>query len=81
MRIIIDEGKEKTIKLVLPTGMVLNRLTASMAPGLLEKKGIIITGEQMLLLIQALRRCRRHHPEWKLVEIDSSKGEHIEISL
>ena len=81
MRIIIDEGKGKPIKIVLPTGMLLNRLTASMAPGMLEKKGIIITREQALRLAQAFRSCRRHHPGWKLVEIDSSDGEHIEISL
>lgn len=81
MKIIVNEGDGKQIKIVLPTGMLLNRLTASMLPDLLEKKGIAITREQAVRLVQAIRSCRRHHPDWKLAEIDSSNGEHIEITL
>ena len=81
MRIIVSESKEKEIKIVLPTGMILNRATASAMSGILEKKGIVITRAQAIRLAQAIRSCRRYHPNWKVVEIDSSNGEHIEISL
>ena len=81
MRIIIEEKKGKAIKIVLPTGMLLNRLTASMMPGMLEKKGIVLTKAQAIRIVQAVRSCRRHFPDWKMVEIDSANGEHIEIRL
>ena len=81
MKIIVSEGSGKQKKIVLPTGMFLNRLIASMMPDLLEKKGIAVTRAQVIRLAQTIRSFRRHHPDWKTVEIDCSDGDHIEISL
>ena len=59
----------------------MNRMTALIAPGVLEKKGIEITKEQALRMIQAIRGYRRRYPDWKLVEAEMSDGDYLEITL
>ena len=76
---------DKNIKIIFPTCLLLNRLTAFAAPKFLHKKlkshGIEITSAQAVKLIKTLKRFRRRHKNWKLVEVNSADGEHIEIRL
>lgn len=81
MKIIVHEAEGKEFRIVLPTGLVLNRLTALILPGLLEIKGVCITREQTVKMIQAIRTCRKNHPGWKLAEVCSRDGSFVEISL
>jgi len=81
MKIIIEENGGNVHRYVIPTGLLLNRATALIMPGVLDKKGITLTREQCIRLVSAIRACRREHPDWKLVEIQGGDGSYIEISL
>ena len=65
----------------IPSGLVLNDISASVLPLLLRKHGITITGKQARSLVKALNRYRKNHPEWVLVEVHSAQGEDVLIKL
>lgn len=81
MRIIAKESTGRSIRLILPTGLLLNRMTAGMLPGVLETKGISVSREQAVKIVQTIRSCRKKHPGWKLLEAESSDGGYVEITL
>lgn len=76
---------DTNIKIISPTCLFLNRLTALAVPKIFKKKlkqhGIEITTAQAVKFVKAVNRFRRRHKNWKLVEVKSSDGEHIEIRL
>lgn len=77
MRITVN-GKDRhtPIKLLLPTGLVLNRLIVRFIP--MDTK---LTRKQAVRLIRELKRCKKRFPGWKLVEVESADGENVEIKL
>ena len=78
MRITINEkDRHAPIKLLLPTGLVLNRLTLHFLP-MGDTK---ITRKQAVRLIRELKRCKKRFPGWKIVEVESADGEQVEIKL
>ena len=81
MRIIIKGHEKPVIYLPVPSGMVLNRLTAGFAQKYLKEYGLDITKEQAASLIGEINRYRRAHPEWVLVEAQSADGEYVKIKL
>ena len=83
MKIIINgNDRHVPIKLLFPTGLVLNRLTVTFIPKALKDNcGITITRKQALRLIKELRRCKKRFPGWKIVEVKSADGECVEITL
>ena len=81
MKIIVRENQGRNFSLTIPTGLMLNRATAFILPGVLEMKGITLTRKQTVKIIQAIRACRRSCPGWKLVEVESKDGDYVEISL
>ena len=80
MRIIVRDG-EHNLNIPFPTGLMVNGLTARVACAALRKKGVPITQKQMAGLMMAWRRFRRHYPKWTLVEVESSSGEYVKITL
>lgn len=76
---------DTNIKIIFPTCLVLNRLAALAAPKIFNRKlkqhGMELTSAQAVKLIKTLKRFRRRHKNWKLVEVNSADGEHIEIRL
>ena len=81
MKIIVQSAGAETVKLCLPSGLALNPVSALVLPKLLRRNGINADSRQMLLLMRAVNRYRRSHPGWKLVEVESADGEHVEISI
>lgn len=81
MKIVIKEAGERTIRISLPTGLLINRATALMLPAILKKKGIAISGEQAVRIVRCIRGCRRCRGDWKLLEIDGKNGDRVQISL
>lgn len=80
--IISVKGKAgREFRIVVPTGLLLNRLTAHFIPGALEKRGIALTSDQMMKLIQTIRDCRRKNGKWKLLEAETADGDYVEILL
>ena len=80
MRIIVRDG-EHNLNIPFPTGLMVNGLTARVACAALRKKGVPITQKQMAGLMKAWGRFRRHYPKWTLVEVESSSGEYVKITL
>ena len=81
MKIIINRETGHGINLRLPTGLLLNGLTAKIVCGFLNDNGVSIPHSQMNVLFRELERYRKKHPDWKLVEVDSADGEHVEIVI
>ena len=81
MKIVLKRkvGKGKT--LVLPTGLVLNPLAAGWARKSLKQYGIHITKKQANFFVKELSRYRRRHPNWALVEVESTEGDVVNIVL
>lgn len=82
MRIVVEGNEHHSpIKLLFPTGLVLNRFTAIFAPMVLKDSEVTVTRKQAVRFIKELKRCKKRFPGWKIVEVDAADGEHIEITL
>ena len=81
MKIDVQTGDGKHLRIPIPTGLVFSRLTAGVAAKKLKEYGLVITKRQAAALIKELNRYRRNHPEWVLVEVQSADGTHVQIKL
>lgn len=81
MRILIKENGGHTIRLRIPSRLVLNSLTAGIAPRYLQEQGIRISKAQALAFIREINRFRKRHRDWKLVEVLAADGDRVEIRL
>lgn len=78
---VIEKGVQK-MNLRLPTGLLLNRFTACLAPHFMkDNEGPSITGAQAYRFIKTLKEYKANHPEWVLVEVQSANGDLVEIRL
>ena len=81
MKIIVRSSEHQDIRLHIPTGLGLNPVTAMFLPNFMKQNGTTITRKQALAMVRAVNKYRRSHPSWKLVEVDSANGDHVEIVL
>ena len=81
MRIWIHSDEGRNLNLQLPTGMLLNPISAMALPRVLEEKGIVASRAQALALVRAINQYRRSHPGWVLVEVESADGDHVKITV
>lgn len=83
MNILIKGPDHKTIRILLPTRLILNRPAIALwyAFGGESTAALPCTKEQLLALIKAIHTCRRRFPDWTLVEVTSANGEHIKVKL
>ena len=81
MKIVVKSNEGPNICLPLPSGLVLNRFVAGFAPQYLKEYGIDISKEQAVLFVKALNQYRHKHPEWILVEVESSSGEYVKVKI
>ena len=72
---------EVNLCIPFPTGLVFNDLTAAIAPKFLEQNGITITAKQARKVIRAMRKFKRRHRDWVLVEVQSADGDYVEVKL
>ena len=80
MKISINWDNTK-LALHFPTGLVLNRLTAGIVRKQLKKEGIHLTRKQTVLFIKELKRYKRTHRDWNLVEIEGSDEDSIIVKI
>ena len=80
MKISIKSDKLKMV-FRFPTGLVLNRLTAGIACRKLKKEGFHLTRKQTVLLIKELKRYKKTHRDWNLVEITESDTNSVIIKI
>jgi len=77
---VIDPGK-RSIRIQIPTSLVLNRVGAHIVVKAARKNGACLTFEQVYALITALKEFKRTHADWKLVEVESADGEYVCITM
>lgn len=81
MRIYIKEESGKKWKFRIPLGLAFNRVTAGFIAKRGQKEGTNISKEQLRALIKEVKKYKKNHKNWKLVEVDSADGVHVEINL
>ena len=69
------------LTLRLPTGLILNRLTAGIVCRKLKKEGIHLTRKQTVLFIKELKRYKKKHRDWNLVEISENDTNSVIIKI
>ena len=80
MKISIKSDKLKMV-LRFPTGLVINRLTAGIIRRSLKKKGIHLSRKQTVLFIKELKKYKRAHRDWNLVEITENDTNSVIIKI
>ena len=80
MKISIKSDKSKMV-LRFPTGLVINRLTAGIIRKSLKNKGIHLSREQTVLFIKELKKYKKTHRDWNLVEITENDKNSIIIKV
>ena len=81
MRIIVKSNGGLNIRLPFPSGLVLNRFAAGVVCKYLKEQGLDISKAQAVAFLKELNRYRRKHPEWVLVEVQSSDGTYVKVKL
>ena len=81
MRIYINEESGKKWKFRIPLGLAFNRVTAGFIARRAQKEGTNISKKQLRALIKEVKKYKKNHKNWKLVEVDSADGLHVEINL
>lgn len=80
MKISINWDNTK-FTLHFPTALVLNRLTAGIVRKQLKKEGFHLTRKQTVLLIKELKRYKKTHRDWNLVEVTESGTNSVIIKI
>ena len=80
MKISINSDNTNLV-LRFPTGLVFNRLTAGIVRRFLKKQEIHLTRKQTVLFIKELKRYKRRHRDWNLVEVEESGKNSVVIKI
>ena len=75
--------KSDDLKMTLrfPTGLILNRFTAGIVRRKLKKEGIHLTRKQTVLFIKELKKYKKTHRDWNLVEISENDTNSVIIKI
>ncbi|MBQ8432397.1 MAG: hypothetical protein IJX28_05890 [Clostridia bacterium] len=88
MRIQIERPQQRRIRILLPNGLLMNRLTAFLIARAQKKSAKnkndassdepILTARQMYALFREIKRLKKTlPPDWNLVEVESTDGENV----
>ena len=80
MKISIKSDKLKMV-LRFPTGLVINRFTAGIIRRKLKKEGVLLTRKQTVLFIKELKKYKKKHRDWNLVEVTESGTNSVIIKI
>ena len=81
MRIIVKQAEGKNLRIMFPSRLIFNHLSAALIPLALKNSDLKIDRRQAWTMVKTILDCRRRFPSWSLVEVDSANGEHIRIKL
>lgn len=85
MRIIVKSPNEKPIRIILPTRLVFNKLTARIGAGAINKyipsKKFKINSHDLHRFMKGINRIKHKYPGLVLVDAESSDGEKLQIRL
>ena len=80
------ESEDKRIKLALPSGLIYRIVFSGVGLKCLKRYGgdncfSNITKKDMKKIRKTIRRMRKIHKSWNIVEVDSAEGDHIVVRL
>lgn len=81
MRIRVREKGGTNLFVPLPTGLICNRLTALIAARAASEYGVRVSPARLVRLFTALKRYKKQHPDWVLVEVHSADGDYVSVKL
>lgn len=86
MKIYVNDSDGTNIKIRIPTGLLLNRITAMILSKVLTTvpgipNNIKFSKQQIYFLLKTVKNYKRNHPGWKLIEVHSADGDIVEITL
>lgn len=81
MEIVVEGGSERPIRILIPTGLALNRVSAAVISSELKKKNVKIPPARLYRLFREIRKYKRRHSEWTLVDVQRTDGEHVTVKL
>jgi len=85
MKIIIKSSDYKSIRLVFPTRLLLNGLTARIGAGAINKHlhpdNFKIKSGDLRRIIKEIHRIKRKYPDLVLIDLESSDGDKVQIKL
>lgn len=82
LKINITQPGKRPLRLRLPRALLFNRVTLGcLLPAYTDKNELPFTPEQILLLAKAAGKYARRHKHWRLLEVSSASGAHIEIII
>ena len=78
----------KTVRLLLPTWLIFNDLTAIIGAKQINKHITVKNKEQAALtpadirkLVKEVRRLKRKYPGWTLIDVESADGSKVKVKL
>jgi len=85
MKIIVNSPNEKAIKLVFPTRLIFNRLTACIGAKTVSKyvaaDNIQLKPRDLYRFMKEINRLKRKNPDLVVVDVQSSDGDTVLITL
>ena len=83
MRIIVKNGNHTDVNLIIPTSLILNRVSILVLQQICKKQNVELplSKKQLIDFMKVVRKYKRRHLNWKLMEVESVDGERVEISL
>jgi len=81
MKIVVKGDAEKSFRLLLPTGIALNGVSAAIISAALRKRKVQISAARLRGLFREIRRYKQGNPEWTFVDVQSADGVHVTIKL
>ena len=81
MRITVRDGRGLNLRVPLPTGLLLNPVTARALAQGMAYQNVSVSGWQLMRLFDAVRAFRNQHPEWCLVEVQTCDGVWVKVEL
>jgi len=61
--------------------LIFNTISTLFLPDILQKNGITITREQLLLFGKEIRDYKKRNSEWALLEVKSKDGDEVTLIL
>ncbi len=81
MKININPGERSKLNIRIPTAIAFNPLTALFLCIKSRKNGTPVNYFKAVAFMRELRRYRRKHPEWGLLEITENDEKILEIRM
>ena len=64
---------------VFPTGLIVGNLTAGLIGRQLKKYGVHLSRSQISYIIKEIKRYKKTHDGWKLIEAEDSSGSVVSL--